>query len=93
MAVVIEEVPSIVIMTDNVIPKNIKEVEEIYQEMLKQGYPLDYLNVEYNLKEISSKVTEIVERTKKLDMNQSLLELKVLVEYFEYIFKDFENEK
>jgi len=93
MAVVIEEVPSIVIMTDNVIPKNTKEVEEIYQEMLKEGYPLDYLNVEYNIKEISTKVEEIVERTKKLDMNQSLLELKVLMEYFDNIFKDFENEK
>lgn len=93
MAVVIEEVPSIVIMTDNVIPKNIKDVEETYQAMIKEGYPLDYLNIEYNLKEINSKVEEIVERTKKLDMNQSLLELKVLVEYFDNIFKDFENEK
>lgn len=93
MAVVIEEVPSIVIMTDTVIPKNIKEVETIYKEMIEEGYPLDYLNVEYNIKEISSKVEEIVERTKKLDMNQSLLELKVLVEYFENVFKDFENEK
>ena len=93
MAVVIEEVPSIVIMTDSVIPKNIKEVETIYKEMLEEGYPLDYLNVEYNIKEIQSKVEEIVERTKKLDMNQSLLELKVLVEYFDNVFKDFENEK
>lgn len=93
MAVVIEEVPSIVIMTDNVIPRSISEVEMTYQEMIKEGYPLDYLNVEYNIKEISSKVEEIVERTKKLDMNQSLLELKVLVEYFENVFKDFENEK
>ena len=93
MAVVIEEVPSIVIMVDNVIPKNIKEIEETYQQMLKEGYPLDYLNVEYNIKEISSKVEEIIERTKKLDMNESLLELKVLVEYFEEVFKDLENEK
>ena len=93
MAVVIEEVPSIVIMTDNVIPRSMTEVENTYQEMLKDGYPLDYLNVEYNIKEINSKVEEIVERTKKLDMNQSLLELKVLVEYFENVFKDFENEK
>ena len=93
MAVVIEEVPSIVIMTANVIPKSIKEVEDTYQKMVKEGYPLDYLNIEYNIKEISNKVEEIIERTKKLDMNQSLLELKVLVEYFENIFKDFENEK
>ena len=93
MTVVIEEVPSIVIMIDNVIPKNTKEVETIYQDMLKEGYPLDYLNVEYNIKEINNKVEEIKERTKKLDMNQSLLELKVLVEYFDNVFKDFENEK
>lgn len=93
MAVVIEEVPSIVIMIENVIPKNISEVETIYQDMLNEGYPLDYLNVEYNIKEINGKVEEIVERTKKLDMNQSLLELKVLVEYFDNVFKDLENEK
>ena len=93
MAVVVEEVPSIVIMTDSVIPRSVSEVEKVYQEMIKEGYPLDYLNVEYNLKEINTKVEEIVERTKKLDMNQSLLELKVLVEYFENVFKDLENEK
>ena len=93
MAVVIEEVPSIVIMVDNVIPKNIQEIQEIYQQMLKEGYPLDYLNIEYNIKEISTKVEEIISRTKKLDMNQSLLELKVLVDYFEEVFKDLENEK
>jgi len=93
MNVVIDEVPSIVIMVDNVIPKNIKEVENLYQEMLKEGYPLDYLNVEYNIKEIGNKVEEIVERTKILDMNQSLLELKVLVEYFDNVFKDLEKEK
>ena len=93
MAVVIEEVPSIVIMTSSVIPKNIKEVEDAYNQMIKEGYPLDYLNVEYNLKEINNKVNEIVERTQHLDMNQSLLELKVLVEYFDDVFKDFEKEK
>ncbi len=93
MAVVIEEVPSIVLMTNTVIPKRVKEVEDTYNEMIKEGYPLDYLNVEYNIKEINNKVNEIIERTKKLDMNQSLLELKVLMEYFETIFKDFEKEK
>ena len=93
MAVVIEEVPSIVLMTNTVIPKRVKEVEDTYNEMIKEGYPLDYLNVEYNIKEINNKVNEIIERTKKLDMNQSLLELKVLMEFFETIFKDFEKEK
>lgn len=93
MDVVIEEVPSIVLMTENVLPKRIKEVQETYQSMINDGYPLDYLNVEYNLKEISNKSSEIIERTKQLDMNQSLLELKVLTEYFDSVFSDFEREK
>lgn len=93
MDVVIEEVPSIVLMTENVIPKRVEEALNTYNKMINEGYPLDYLNVEYNLKEVNSKLQEIVERTKKLDMNQSLLELKVLMEYFENLFKDLEKEK
>lgn len=93
MAVVIEEIPSISLITTSVLPKKIKEVEDTYNSMIEEGYPLDYLNVEYNLKEINNKTNEIIERTKKLDMNESLLELKVLMEYFEDVFKDFENEK
>ena len=93
MDVVIEEVPSIVLMTENVVPKRLEETINTYNEMVKEGYPLDYLNVEYNIKEINSKLEEIVERTKKLDMNQSLSELKVLMEYFESVFSDLEKEK
>ena len=93
MDVVIEEVPSIVLMTENVVPKRLEETLNTYNEMVKEGYPLDYLNVEYNIKEINNKLEEIVERTKKLDMNQSLLELKVLMEYFENVFSDLEKEK
>lgn len=92
-AVVIEEVPAIVLMTENVLPKKVKEVMDAYQDMLKEGYPLDYLNVEYNLGEINNKINEIVERTENLDMNQSLSELKVLTEYFDSVFNDFEKEK
>ena len=93
MNIVIEEVPSIVIMTENVIPKRIEETLNVYNKMINEGYPLDYLNIDYNIKEINKKITEIVKRTKKLDMNQSLAELKVLMDYFEDVFKDLEKEK
>ena len=93
MDVVIEEIPSIVLMTQSVIPKKIEETQNVYNQMINEGYPLDYLNVEYNIKEINNKLSEIVDRTKKLDMTQSLLELKVLMEYFENVFKDLEKEK
>lgn len=93
MAVVIEEVPSIVLMVTNILPKRIEEVENTYSSMISEGYPLDYLNVEYNIKESNKKIEEIKERTNKLDMNESLLELKVLLDYFDSLFNDFEKEK
>lgn len=93
IAVVVEEIPSIVLMITSILPKRMQEIENTYQEMVKNGYPLDYLNVEYNINESTKKIEEIKDRTKKLDMNESLLELKVLLEYFDSLFADFEKEK
>lgn len=93
MNVVIEEIPSIVLMTTNVLPLRIKEIKETYDKMVREKYPLGYLNLEYNIKEANLKIEDIKDRTRKLDMNQSLLELKVLLDYFDSIFNDFEKEK
>ncbi len=91
--IVVDEVPSIVLLITNVLPKRMEEAKITYDGMLKEGYPLDYLNVEYNLTESSKKIKEIDNKTSKLDMNESLMELKVLVEYFDSLFNDFEKEK
>jgi len=93
MTVVIEEVPSIVLMITSILPKRISEIEKLYNNMVNEGYPLDYLNVEYNIGEVNKKIEEIDKRTKKLDMNESLMELKILLEYFETLYNDFEKEK
>ncbi len=93
MNVVIDEVPSIVLMTTNVLPLRIKEIKETYDKMISEKYPLGYLNLEYNIKEANLKIEDIKDRTRKLDMNQSLLELKVLLDYFDSLFNDFEKEK
>ena len=93
MEIVIEEVPSIVLLAYNVLPKRIEEVATIYDRMMKQGYPLDYLNVEYNISEATTKIKNIIVRTKSLNLQDSLFELKVLLDYFESIFTDFEKEK
>lgn len=93
IAVVIEEVPSIVLMINNVIPKKMQEVKSIYDKMLEEHYPLDYLNVEYNLTESENKIKEIEEKTLKLDMNESLMELKVVLDYFDTLYNDLDKEK
>ena len=93
VTVVIDETPSIVLMITSILPKRINEIETIYKAMIKDGYPLDYLNVEYNIGEVNKKIEEITKRTRKLDMNESLMELKVLLEYFDTLYNDFEKEK
>lgn len=93
MGVVIEEIPTIVLLTKNIIPKRIHEVEEVYKYMVKKGYPLDYLNVEYNIEEAVKKMNDIMDRAKILNLEDSLLELRVLTQYFDSLFTDFEKEK
>lgn len=93
MNIVIDEVPAIVIMAENILPNKIKEVEKTYEEMKKKGYPLDYLNVEYNIEEANKKIVDVMDRTRVLNLEDSLFELKILMEYFDSIFDDFEKEK
>lgn len=93
MKIVTEEMPTIVLMSYNILPNKISEVETTYQEMKKLGYPLDYLNVEYNIEEANKKISDVIDRSKVLNMEDSLFELKVLLNYFDELFTDFEKEK
>ena len=91
--VVVDEVPSIVLLATNVLPKKIKEISDTYQKMIKKGYPLGYLNVEYNIEEAQKKIASILDRCKVLNLEDSLFELKVLVEYFDSLYNDFDKEQ
>lgn len=93
MEIVIEEVPSISLLTSSILPKRIMEIEKIYNQMRNEGYPLDYLNVEYNISEANIKINDVITRTKSLDLQDNLFELKVLLDYFDSLFADFESEK
>ena len=93
MEIVIEEVPSIVLLVYNVLPKRMEEIVNIYNSMVSENYPLDYLNVEDNITEANNKIKDIISRTKSLNLQDSLYELKVLLDYFDSLFIDFENEK
>lgn len=93
MSVVVEEIPGIVLMAESVLPKRIKEVSSTYNAMVKANYPLDYLNVEYNIEEANKKISDILDRAKVLNLEDSLFELKVLLDYFDSLFADFEKEK
>lgn len=93
MTNVIDELPSIILMCTSILPKKIEEVKDEYQRMVEQGYPLDYLNIEYNIEEANKKINDIYSRSKVLNLEDSLFELKVLSEYFDSVFTDYEKEK
>lgn len=90
---VVEEAPVIVMMATNILPKKISEVQKTYDLMTQNGYPLGYLNVEYNIEEANKKIDDIFDRLKVLNLEDSLFELKVLLDYFDSLFNDFEKEK
>ena len=93
MSVVVEEVPSIVLLATTVLPTKMREVWDQYQAMMQKNYPLDYLNIEYNLEEANKKIEDILDRLHELNLEDSLFELKVLLDYFENVFNDFDKEK
>lgn len=92
---ILEDVPSIVLMASVLIPGKIGETKVMYARMIRDGYPLDYLNVEYNLEEISKKTATIMENVKNLDIDikDADVELNTIVEYFNNLFGDFDKEK
>ncbi len=93
MEVIVTEMPSVILLATSILPKKILEIGETYKKLSDKGFPLDYLNVEYNVDEAYKKIDDILARAKNLDLEDSLLELKVLHDYFENLFNDFEKEK
>lgn len=93
MKVVVDEMPSIVVTAMSVVPNKIKDVENVYKKMVEQGYPLDYLNVEYNIEEANKKLNDILDRCKILNLEDSYLELEVLIKYFDGLYDDLDKEK
>ncbi len=93
MEVVIEEVPTIIMTATSIIPKKVEQIKEIYKQMKKEKYPLDYLNLDYNIDEANKKIEDILSRAKVLNLEDSLFELRVLVDYFDTVLNDFEKER
>ena len=90
---VIEEVPPAIAMEEMIIPKRLDEMVVLYNNMVKNGYQLDYLNIEYNVNEINKKLSDIMARIRILNLEDVLFELKTILEYTDSVFNDFEREK
>ena len=68
MSIVIDEVPDLMLMCKQMIPKRIKEIEDTAKDMTEKGYPIEYLNLDYNLEESRKNVGTILDRIKVLNL-------------------------
>jgi len=89
----LEKTPDLVAMSTVMIPNKIEETKLLYFRMQRDGFPLDYLNIEYNIKEIENKTSKIIEDLKLFNIGNADIELKTMLEYFNTIFNSFEKER
>lgn len=93
MEIIVNEVPDVLLMAKKAIPNRIKEIKMTYDDMLKQEFPLDYLNIDYNLEEIDKNIEVILEKVRVLNLEGCMFDLKTMLEYLDSLFIDFEKER
>lgn len=93
MSIIVDETPDLLLMAKQLIPKRIKEIQDIYIEMTEEGYPLDYLNIEYNVEESTKNIEKILDKIKVLNLEDCMFELKTILDYLDSLFVDFEKER
>lgn len=93
LKIVIEEAPSIILMGKKLIPRKIDSILKTKEKMEKEGYNLEFLHLDYNIEEVNKKVTDIFQRLNVLNLEDSIFELKTILDFFETAENDFDKER
>ena len=93
ISIVIEEAPTIILMSNLILPKKMNDIKNISTKLIRAGYNLEYLNLDYNIEETNKKINEIMDKLKVLNLQDSIFDLKTLLDYYESIYSDFDAEK
>ena len=90
---IIEEAPVIVMLGKSAIPNKMEDIAAIADKLTKEGYNLDYLNIDHNIKETNKKISDIFQRLNVLNIEDSVFELKTMLDYYDSLYFDFDKEK
>jgi len=93
LTIAVNEAPTIILMGKKLIPVKIGDIRHIANKMIKEGFNLDYLNIDYNIAESEKKIADVFDRLNVLNLADSLVELKTILAYFESLYNDFDNER
>lgn len=93
ISIVIDEAPTIVLMATMILPKKMTDIKNMSNRLTRDGYNIEYLNIDYNIEETNKKIGEIMDRLNVLNLQDSIFELKTLLDYYEGLYSDFDAEK
>ena len=91
--IVVREIPDLILMAKQLIPQKIKEIQDTSSQMSEEGYPLEYLNIDYNMEESDKNIGKILDRIRVLNLDDCMFELKTMLDYLDSLFVDFEKER
>ena len=90
---IIEEAPVIVMLGKSAIPNKIEDIVAIADKLTKEGYNIDYLNIDHNVRETNKKISDIFQRLNVLNIEDSVFELKTMLDYYDSLYFDFDKER
>ena len=93
LELVIKEAPTIILLADKLIPRKIDDIKSIKENMLKDGYNLDYLNIDNSIKDAKKTIASSLEKLNVLNITDSSLELKTILDYFDNLYNEFDKER
>lgn len=93
LSIIINDAPTIILLGKSLIPNKMKDIRAIHDRMKSEGYNLDFLNIDFNINEAEKKINDVIARIKVLNVQDSMLELKTMLDYFDGIYNEFDKEK
>lgn len=89
----LDEVPQILTMAKIIIPRNLAIIESEYEKLLNAGFNLKHLEIEKNLEKSRKTVKQVLDKLNILDIEDSTVELKAIIDYCEIVMGEFTREQ
>lgn len=93
LAIVLNELPDIMLLINDIIPLRIKDLQDEYEKLDKEGFPLLYLNIEGTINDVNKRCNDIYDKCKVLNITDSLFDLNNILSYIDNLFDVIEKEK
>lgn len=93
LELVIKEGPSIILMANKLIPRKVEDIKSIKDSMIRDNYNLDYLNIDDAITDANKASKLALEKINVLNITDSSVELKTILDYFDNLYNEFDKEK